>query len=56
MEAVRSMQFGSVACAREDQVAKDGTTLNKLMADAAPELLMNLPPDVDAFVRRHQAR
>jgi hypothetical protein len=42
--------------AREDQVAKDGTTLNKMMADAAAEILKNLPRDVDAFVRRHQAR
>ena len=61
MQAVRSMQFRSVALllahgAREDQVAKDGTTLDKLMADVAPEMLNNLPPDVDAFVKRHQPR
>jgi hypothetical protein len=61
MQAVRSMQFRSVALllahgAREDQVAKDGTTLDKLMADVAPEMLHNLPPDVDAFVKRHQPR
>jgi ankyrin repeat protein len=61
MEAVRYMQFKSVALmlahgAREDQVAKDGTTLDHLMADVAPEMLKNLPPDVDAFVKRHQPR
>ncbi len=61
MEAVQSMQFNSVALllahgAREDQVAKDGTTLDKLMTDVAPEMLKNLPPDVDAFVKRHQPR
>jgi hypothetical protein len=61
MEAVRSMQFESVALllahgAREDQVAKDGTTLDKLIADVAPEMLKNLPPDVEAFVKRHQPR
>jgi ankyrin repeat protein len=61
MEAVQSMQFDSVALllahgAREDQVAKDGTTLDKLMTDVAPEMLKNLPPDVDAFVKRHQPR
>ena len=57
--AVRGMQFRSVALllargAREDQVAKDGTTLDKLMADVKPEMLNNLPPDVAAFVKRHQ--
>jgi ankyrin repeat protein len=61
MEAVRSMQFESVALllahgAREDQVAKDGTTLDKLMADVPPDMLKDLPPDVDAFVKRHQPR
>jgi len=59
MEAVQFMQFKSVALllahgTREDQVAKDGTTIDKLMADVAPEMLKNLPPDVDAFVKRHQ--
>ncbi len=59
MEAVRGMQFQSVALllahgAREDQVAKDGTTIDQLMADVPPEMLRNLPPDVDAFVKRHQ--
>ena len=61
MEAVRNMQFESVALllahgAREDRVAKDGTTLDKLMADVAPEMLEKLPAAVDAFVRRHQSR
>jgi hypothetical protein len=61
MEAVHSMQFKSVALllahgAREDQVAKDGTTIDKLMADVPLEMLRSLPPDVDAFVKRHQAR
>jgi len=61
MEAVRSNQFESVALllahgAREDQVAKDGTTLDKLMADVPPDMLKDLPPDVDAFVKRHQPR
>jgi hypothetical protein len=61
MEAVRSMQFESVALllahgAREDQVAKDGTTLDRLVADVAPEMLKNLPPEVDAFVKRHRPR
>jgi hypothetical protein len=61
MEAVHSMQFTSVAQllahgAREDQVAKDGTTIDKLMADVPPEMLRNLPPDVDAFVNRHRPR
>lgn len=61
MEAVRFMQFESVALllahgAREDRVAKDGTTLDKLMAGVSPEMLKNLPADVDAFVRRHQPR
>ena len=59
MEAVRGMQFDSVALllahgAREDRVAQDGTTLDKLMADVPPEMLKNLPPDVDAFVKRHR--
>jgi len=61
MDAVRSMRFESVALllshgAREDQVAKDGTTLDKLMADVPPDMLKDLPPDVDAFVKRHQPR
>jgi hypothetical protein len=61
MEAVQFMQFKSVALllahgAREDQVAKDGTTLERLMADVPPNMLKNLPPDVDAFVKRHQPR
>ncbi len=61
MEAVQFMQFKSVALllahgTREDQVAKDGTTIDKLMADVPPEMLTNLPPDVDAFVKRHQPR
>jgi hypothetical protein len=61
MEAVRSMRFESVALllahgAREDRVAKDGTTLEKLMADVPPDMLKDLPPDVDAFVKRHQPR
>ena len=59
MEAVRHMEFKSVALllahgAREDKVAKDGTTLDKLMADVPPDMLKNLPPDVDAFVKRHR--
>lgn len=61
MEAVRFMQFKSVALvlalgAREDQVAKDGTTIDKLMADVPPDMLRNLLPEVDAFVKRHQPR
>ncbi len=61
MEAVRSNQFESVALllahgAREDRVAKDGTTLDKLMADVPPDMLKDLPPGVDAFVKRHQPR
>jgi ankyrin repeat protein len=61
MEAVRSHHFESVALllahsAREDRVAKDGTTLEKLMADIPPDMLKDLPPDVDAFVKRHQPR
>ena len=61
MEAVGSDQFESVALllahgAREDQVAKDGTTLDKLMANVPPDMLKDLPPDVDAFVKRHQPR
>jgi hypothetical protein len=61
MQAVRSTQFKSVALllahgAREDPVTKDGTTLDKLMADVPPEMLENLPPDVDAFVKRHRPR
>jgi hypothetical protein len=59
MQAVRSMQFESVALllahgAREDRVAKDGITLDRLMADVAPEMLRHLPPEVDAFVKRHR--
>jgi hypothetical protein len=59
MEAVRSDQFESVALllahgAREDLLAKDGTTLDKLMADVPPDMLKGLPPDVDAFVKRHR--
>jgi ankyrin repeat protein len=61
MEAVGSYHFESVALllahgAREDRVAKDGTTLEKLMADVPPDMLKDLPPDVDAFVKRHQPR
>jgi len=61
MEAVRGHQFESVALllahgAREDRVARDGTTLEKLMADVPPDMLKDLPPDVDAFVKRHQPR
>jgi hypothetical protein len=61
MEAVRSDNFESVALllahgAREDRVGQDGTTLEKLMADVPPDMLKNLPPDVDAFVKRHQPR
>ncbi len=61
LQAVRSLQFKSVALllalgAREDQVAKDGTTLDKLMADVPPEMLKDLPPEVDAFVKRHRPR
>jgi ankyrin repeat protein len=61
MEAVRSMRFESVALllahgAREDRVATDGTTLDKLMADVPPDMLKDLPPDVGAFVKRHQPR
>jgi ankyrin repeat protein len=59
MQADRSMEFRSVALllahgAREDRIAKDGTTLHKLLADVLPEMLNNLPPDVDAFVKRHR--
>jgi hypothetical protein len=61
MEAVRGHHFESVALllahgAREDRVAQDGTTLEKLMADVPPDMLKDLPPDVDAFVKRHQPR
>jgi len=61
MEAVRSDNFESVALllahgAREDRVGNDGTTLEKLMADVPPEMLKDLPPDVNAFVKRHQPR
>jgi hypothetical protein len=61
MEAVGSDNFESVALllahgAREDRVATDGTTLEKLMADVPPDMLKGLPPDVDAFVKRHQPR
>jgi hypothetical protein len=61
MEAVRSMRFESVALllahgAREDRVATDRTTLDKLMADVPPDMLKDLPPDVGAFVKRHQPR
>jgi len=61
MAAVGSDNFESVALllahgAREDRVGKDGTTLEKLMADVPPEMLKDLPPDVDAFVKRHQPR
>ena len=61
MEAVGSHQFESVALllahgAREDRVATDGTTLDKLMADVPPDMLKDLPADVDAFVKRHQPR
>ena len=59
MQADRSMEFRSVALllahgAREDRIVKDGTTLDKLMADVLPEMLNNLPPDVDAFMKRHR--
>src|SRR5262249_23142546 len=58
---VRFMQFKSVALllahgARDDQVAKDGTTIDKLISDVAPEVLKDLPADVDAFVKRHQSQ
>jgi len=58
MEAVRGMQFQSVSLlldhgAREDRIAKDGTTLDNLMANVPPVMLKNLPPNVEAFVRRH---
>lgn len=61
MEAVGSDHFDSVALllahgAREDRVAKDGTTLETLMANVPPDILKDLPPDVDAFVKRHQSR
>jgi hypothetical protein len=61
MEAVGRHYFESVALllahgAREDRVAQDGTTLEKLMADVPPDMLKDLPPDVDAFVKRHQPR
>ena len=61
MEAVGSDNFESVALllahgAREDPVAKDGTTLDKLMANVPPDMLKDLPPAVDAFVKRHQPR
>ncbi|MBV9829817.1 MAG: hypothetical protein JO001_29710 [Alphaproteobacteria bacterium] len=53
------MQFESVALllahgAREDPVAKDGSTIDGLMAGVSPEMLRDLPPAVDAFVKRHR--